>query len=74
MIVSSLFNTIYPRSQSLVARGDEQALVRLYSWSDPLWQCSFCFGSRIGAVFTDFLQLVDQKSEVHGTPDRLRLY
>jgi O-antigen/teichoic acid export membrane protein len=65
MIVSSLFNIIYPRFSALVARGDEQALVRLYHGATQLLAVFILPLAAVLALFsTEVLQLWTRNSEV----------
>jgi O-antigen/teichoic acid export membrane protein len=65
MIVSSLFNIIYPRFSALVARGDEQALVHLYHGATQLMAVLILPLATVLALFsTDILQLWTRNSEV----------
>ena len=65
MIVSSVFNIVYPRFSALVARGDEQALARLYHGATQLMAVLILPLAAVLAVFsTDILQLWTRNSEV----------
>ena len=65
MIVTSVFNTAYPRFSALVAQGDEQALVRLYHMSTQLMAVLILPLATVLAFFsTDILQLWTRGSQV----------
>jgi O-antigen/teichoic acid export membrane protein len=65
MIALSMFNVIYPRFSTLVARGDEQALVRLYHRSTQLMALLILPLAAVLALFsTDVLQFWTRNSEV----------
>ena len=65
MIVSSLFNIIYPRFSALVARGDEQALIRQYHSATQLMAVFILPAATVLALFsTEILQLWTRNSDV----------
>jgi O-antigen/teichoic acid export membrane protein len=65
MIVSSIFGIIYPRLSALVARGDEQAIVRLYHGSTQLMAVLILPLAAVLALFsTEILRLWTRNSEV----------
>jgi O-antigen/teichoic acid export membrane protein len=65
LIITSMFNTTYPRFSALVARGDEQALVRLYHGATQLMAVLILPVATVLALFsTDILQLWTRNSEV----------
>ncbi len=65
MIVSSMFNIIYPRFSALVAKRDEQALSRLYHRSTQLMAVLILPSAAVLALFSvDVLQLWTRNSEV----------
>jgi O-antigen/teichoic acid export membrane protein len=65
MVVSSLFNIIYPRFSALVARHDEQALIRQYHGATQLMAVFILPTATVLALFsTDILQLWTRNSEV----------
>lgn len=65
LIVTSVFNTTYPRFSALVAQGDEQALGRLYHRATQLMAVLILPLAAVLALFsTDILQLWTRNSEV----------
>src|SRR5712671_846190 len=65
MIVSSVFNTIYPRFSALVARGDEQALIRLYHQATQLMLLLIIPPAAVLALFpVEVLQLWTGNAEI----------
>ena len=65
MIVSSIFSIIYPRLSALVARDDEQAVVRLYHGSSQLMAVLILPLAAVLALFsTEILRLWTRNSEV----------
>ena len=65
MIVSSLFNIVYPRFSTLVAQGDEQELIRLYHGATQLMAVFILPSASVLALFSaDILQLWTRNSEV----------
>ncbi len=65
VIVSSVFNTIYPRFSALVAQGDEQELIRQYHRATQLMAVLILPVAAVLALFsTDILQLWTRNSEI----------
>jgi len=65
MIVSSVFNTIYPRFSALVAQGDEEALRRQYHGATQLMALLILPVAAVLAVFSsDILQFWTGNAEV----------
>jgi O-antigen/teichoic acid export membrane protein len=65
MIVSSVFNTSYPRFSALVARGDEQELIRIYHGATQLMAVLLLpLAAEIALFSSDILQLWTRNSEV----------
>jgi O-antigen/teichoic acid export membrane protein len=65
MIVSSVFNTSYPRFSALVARGDEQELIRIYHGATQLMAVLLLpLAAEIALFSGDILQLWTRNSEV----------
>ncbi|MGA9668138.1 MAG: oligosaccharide flippase family protein [Terracidiphilus sp.] len=65
MIITSVFNTAYPRFSALVAQGDEQALIKLYHRSTQMMAVLILPLAAVLALFsTDILQLWTRNSEV----------
>jgi O-antigen/teichoic acid export membrane protein len=64
MIVSSVFNAIYPRFSALVAQRDEQALVRLYHQATQLMVLFVVPAAAVLALFSvEVLQLWTRNAE-----------
>ena len=65
MIVSSVFNTSYPRFSALVARGDERELIRIYHGATQLMAVLLLpLATEIAMFSSDILQLWTRNSEV----------
>jgi O-antigen/teichoic acid export membrane protein len=65
LIITSMFNTTYPRFSALVAQGDERALVRLYHGATQVMAVLILPVAAVLALFsTDVLQLWTRNSEV----------
>jgi O-antigen/teichoic acid export membrane protein len=65
MIVSSVFNTSYPRFSALVARGDEAELIRIYHGATQLMAVLLLpLATEIALFSNDILQLWTRNSEV----------
>lgn len=65
LIVASVFNTAYPRFSALVARGDEQGLIRIYHGATQLMAVLLLPLAMEIALFSgDILQLWTRNSEV----------
>jgi O-antigen/teichoic acid export membrane protein len=65
LIVTSMFNTTYPRFSALVAQGDERALARLYHRATQLMAVLVLPLAALLALFsTDVLRLWTRNSEV----------
>ena len=65
MIVSSIFNIVYPRLSVLVAQGDERGLVRLYHGSTQLMAVLILPLAAVLSLFsTDIFQLWTRNSDV----------
>ncbi len=65
MIVSSVFNTIYPQFSALVAQGDEEALIRLYHGATQLMLLLIIPPAVVLSLFSvEVLQLWTRNAEV----------
>jgi O-antigen/teichoic acid export membrane protein len=65
LIVSSVFNTSYPRFSALVARGDERELVRLYHGATQLMAVLILpLAAEIALFSSDILRVWTRNSEV----------
>src|SRR5258708_1550772 len=65
MIVSSVFNTIYPQFSALVAQGDEEALIRLYHGATQLMLLLIIPPALVLSLFSvEVLQLWTRNAEV----------
>jgi O-antigen/teichoic acid export membrane protein len=65
LIVSSVFNTIYPQFSALVAQGDEAAVIRLYHQATQLMLLLIVPVTLVLALFSvDVLQLWTRNAEI----------
>jgi len=65
MVVSSVFNTVFPRFSALVAQGDEEAIIRLYHRATQLMLLLIIPLTSVLALFSsEVLQLWTRNAEV----------